>query len=205
MSGVFSLSSTEILPQHPSDSACRIVNGVDVSYSFDQMKTDDIADWDGVRNYQARNIMRDQMAVGDQVLYYHSNTKVPGIVGLVEVHRAGYPDECAWDPNDPHFDPKTDKSNPRWFKVDVKFVRPLQRLLSLAELKATPELADMALVRSGRLSVQPVKCAEWDVIMRMEQEEPAAPAPPKKGAKRGRAAAGPTAPAKPAPSKRKAR
>jgi len=166
-------------------------------YSYAELVEDKRTDWDGVRNYQARNIMRDQMAVGDQVLYYHSNTKVPGIVGIVEVHRAGYPDECAWDPEDPHFDPKTDKSNPRWYKVDVKYVRPLRRLLSLAELKARPELADMALVRSGRLSVQPVKAAEWKIIMGMEQEAAPEPPPAKaKGVKRARGGAGPAAPAK---------
>ncbi len=152
------------------------------------MKADGIADWDGVRNYQARNFMRDQMRVGDQVLYYHSNTKVPGIVGVVRVHRAGYPDECAWDPEDPHFDPKTDKQNPRWFKVDVEYVRPLRRILSLAELKARPELSDMALVRSGRLSVQPVRENEWDTIMTMEQEEEPADLPKGKGVKRPRSA-----------------
>jgi len=185
----------------------RLVNGVDVSYSFAQMKEDGIADWDGVRNYQARNIMRDQMSVGDKVLYYHSNTKVPGIVGIVQVHRAGYPDECAWDPKDPHFDPKTDKLNPKWFKVDLEYVRPLQRLLSLAELKSNPKLANMALVKSGRLSVQPVKPSEWETIMQLEQLRAPSVLPSKKGSKRPRGSAAPPAAAAavsdPAASKRK--
>lgn len=151
-----------------------MVRGVDVSYSLDALEADGVADWDGVRNYQARNIMRDDMAVGDLALYYHSNCKEPGVVGVVEVVRAGYPDECAWDPEDPHYDPKTDPAAPRWFKVDVKFLRRTARLVGLRELKAHPALADMALVRSGRLSVQPVRPAEWRTVMELEGQ----PAPP---------------------------
>jgi predicted RNA-binding protein with PUA-like domain len=180
----------------------RIVSGVDVSYSIEQMQKDGVADWDGVRNYQARNIMRDQMKLGDQVLYYHSNTKTPGVVGIVKVHREGYPDECAWDSSDPHFDPKTDKGNPRWFKVDLQFVRATRRLISLAELKAHPDLQHMALVKSGRLSVQPVLPVEWDIVMQLERgdapEQPERKAAPRSGKpakgkaafKRGRSASG---------------
>ena len=162
---------------------------MDVSYSIDAMEADGVADWDGVRNYQARNIMRDQMRVGDRVLYYHSNCKAPGVVGVVEVAREGYPDECAWDPADPHYDPKTDKDAPRWFKVDVRFIRRTKRLIGLAELKAHPHLSNMALVKSGRLSVQPVRPDEWDIVMQLENE-PAPAQAPKKGTKRARAGAG---------------
>ena len=125
--------------------------------------------WDGVRNYQARNMMRDQMRRGDQVFFYHSNTKVPGIVGIAEVVREGYPDHTAFDPDDPHHDPKSDPDNPRWFMVDVRFVRRLDRTISLVELKADPALTDMPLVRRGnRLSVMPVTEAQWNHILTLE-------------------------------------
>ena len=125
--------------------------------------------WDGVRNYQARNMMRDQMRRGDQVFFYHSNTKVPGIVGIAEVVREGYPDHTAFDPDDPHHDPKSDPDNPRWFMVDVRFVRRLDRTISLVELKADPALTDMPLVRRGnRLSVMPVTAAQWNHILALE-------------------------------------
>lgn len=125
--------------------------------------------WDGVRNYQARNMMRDTMKIGDQVFFYHSNCKVPGIVGIMEVVKEGYPDFTAFDPNDKHFDPKSDPDNPRWFMVDVKFIRKLSRTISLQELKDKPELADLALVRRGnRLSIMLVSAQQWDFILSLE-------------------------------------
>jgi predicted RNA-binding protein with PUA-like domain len=127
--------------------------------------------WDGVRNYQARNMMRDQMKVGDQVLFYHSNCAEPGIVGIAKVVRDGYPDFTAFDPEDPHYDPKSDPDNPRWYMVDVKFVRKLKRTITLQELKvhADSALADMPLVRRGnRLSVMPVSEAQWHFILSLE-------------------------------------
>ncbi len=125
--------------------------------------------WDGVRNYQARNMMRDQMSVGDQVFFYHSNCAVPGIVGIAEVVREGYPDPTAFDPEDSHYDPKSDPDNPRWYHVDVGFVRRLRRTIPLTELKARPELADMPLVRKGnRLSVMPVTPEQWAFILSLE-------------------------------------
>lgn len=125
--------------------------------------------WDGVRNYQARNFMRDRMAVGDQGFFYHSNTKVPGIVGLVEVVREGYPDHTAFDPEDPHYDPGSDPENPRWFMVDVRFLRRLRRTITLDELKQHPELDGLALVRKGnRLSVMPVEPEHWQFILGLE-------------------------------------
>lgn len=127
--------------------------------------------WDGVRNYQARNMMRDQMQVGDQAFFYHSNTRPPGIVGIVEISRAGYPDHTAFDPEDPHYDPKSDPDKPRWFMVDVTLKRRLQRKITLDELKARPELAQMRLVQKGnRLSVMPVEADEWKAILAMETE-----------------------------------
>lgn len=125
--------------------------------------------WDGVRNYQARNMMRDQMQVGDGVFFYHSNCKEPGIVGLAEVARAGYPDHTASDPESKYYDPTANAGKPRWYMVDVRFQRKLARVITLEELKARPELADMALVRRGnRLSVMPVTAAQWHYILSLE-------------------------------------
>jgi len=125
--------------------------------------------WDGVRNYQARNFMRDRMQVGDRGFFYHSNTKEPGIVGIVEIVREGYPDHTAFDPDDPHHDPKSDPDNPRWYMVDVKLVRKLARTITLTELKQHPELSDLPLVRKGnRLSVMPVEDHHRDFILSLE-------------------------------------
>ena len=125
--------------------------------------------WDGVRNYQARNMMRDEMRQGDQIFFYHSNCAEPGIVGIAKVVTEGYPDPTAFDPKDKHYDPKSDADNPRWFLVDVKFVRKLKRTISLQELKTHNELSELALVRKGnRLSVMPVNDAHWDFILTLE-------------------------------------
>jgi predicted RNA-binding protein with PUA-like domain len=132
-------------------------------------KSNQTEHWDGVRNYQARNMMRDAMKIGDQVFFYHSNCDEPGIVGIMEVVKEGYPDFTAFDPDDSHFDPKSDPANPRWMMVDVKFVKTLSRTISLKELKARPELVDMAVVRPGnRLSIMPVSAIEWSFILGLE-------------------------------------
>ncbi len=125
--------------------------------------------WDGVRNYQARNMMRDEMQLGDQIFFYHSNCDLPGIVGIAEVASAAYPDDTAFDPDDKHFDPKSDPENPRWYLIDVRYIRKLKRVISLQELKACAELSDMRLVKRGnRLSVMPVTQQEWDFILALE-------------------------------------
>ena len=125
--------------------------------------------WDGVRNYQARNMMRDQMRKGDLAFFYHSNCEVPGIVGMMKIVREGYPGPTAFDPEDKHFDPKSDPDNPRWFLVDVKYRRKFKRTIALFELKSAPALENMALVRRGnRLSVMPVSATEWEHILTME-------------------------------------
>ncbi|MCU7959995.1 MAG: EVE domain-containing protein [gamma proteobacterium symbiont of Bathyaustriella thionipta] len=125
--------------------------------------------WDGVRNYQARNMMRDQMKTGDQVFFYHSNCKDIGIVGIAEVVREGYPDHLAFEPEDPHYDPKSDPDNPRWFMVDIRFIRKTKRTIGLQELKQDSALADMPLVRKGnRLSVMPVSEQAWKHILSLE-------------------------------------
>jgi len=123
--------------------------------------------WDGVRNYQARNLLRDELKPGDVCLIYHSNAKPPGVAGVAEVVKPGYPDHTAFDPNERHYDSKSKRDQPRWFMVDVKFRAKLDRLVPLDEIKATSALQDMVLVNNSRLSVQPVKKREYDRIMKM--------------------------------------
>jgi predicted RNA-binding protein with PUA-like domain len=127
--------------------------------------------WDGVRNYQARNMMRDEMRVGDPVLFYHSNCDQPGIVGIAEVAREAYPDHTAFDPDAKYYDPKSDPQNPRWFMVDLRYVRHLRRNITLAELKtyADTALEGLPLVRRGnRLSIMPVTPSQWEFILGLE-------------------------------------
>ena len=123
--------------------------------------------WEGVRNYQARNFLRDGMRRGDQAFFYHSSTANPAIVGVVEVVREGYPDESAFDPASPYYDPARPRDRPRWYRVDVRLVRCLRRPITLAELKRHREaLADFALLRRGnRLSVLLVTAAQWAFVL----------------------------------------
>ena len=141
------------------------------AFSIDDLKNkpDETEHWDGVRNYQARNMMRDEMKVGDQVFFYHSNCKEPGIVGIAKVVKTAYPDFTAWDPESKYYDPKSSPDNPRWFMVDIKFVRKLARTITLNELKNHPDLGDMPLVRRGnRLSIMPVTAQQWNTVLAME-------------------------------------
>lgn len=125
--------------------------------------------WDGVRNYQARNFMRDGMRKGDLAFLYHSSCPEPGIAGIVKITRAAYPDHTAWDPGNEHFDPKSSPANPIWYMVDVKLEREFKHLLPLSIIKANPALKDMLLVQRGsRLSVMPVTTKEWNTILKME-------------------------------------
>ena len=141
-------------------------------YGIDDLKAAGVDHWDGVRNYQARNMMRDQMKPGDLAFFYHSNCKEPAIVGIMEIVREGYPDPTAFDPEARYYDPKSDPDNPRWYMVDVKYVRHLDRPIPLAELKQYEELADLPLVRRGnRLSIMPVTKAQWDFILGLEGKE----------------------------------
>ena len=140
-------------------------------FSIDALQSmpDQTEHWDGVRNYQARNMMRDQMKTGDLVFFYHSNCQTPGIVGIMEVVREGYPDFTAFDKHDKHYDPKSDPDNPRWYMVDVRFVSRLKRTITLTELKGYPELEAMPLLRRGnRLSIMPVTRQQWDFILSLE-------------------------------------
>lgn len=127
--------------------------------------------WDGVRNYQARNMMRDQMRKGDRIFFYHSNCDEPGIVGIAEVAREGYVDHSAFDPHSRYHDPKSDPANPRWFMVDIRYVRKLSRTLPLQELKEhlTGNLKGFQLLQRGnRLSVMPVEQQQWEFILSLE-------------------------------------
>jgi len=125
--------------------------------------------WDGVRNYQARNMLRDQMKRGDQAFLYHSSCDVPGIVGIVEVVKAGYPDPTAFERGHHHFDPDSDPASPRWFMVDVKLVRRFANLITLTTLREhAADLDGMLLLRNGnRLSVTPVSAAHWEYILKL--------------------------------------
>nr|VFK60003.1 MAG: Predicted RNA-binding protein, contains PUA-like domain [Candidatus Kentron sp. TUN]VFK65075.1 MAG: Predicted RNA-binding protein, contains PUA-like domain [Candidatus Kentron sp. TUN]VFK68370.1 MAG: Predicted RNA-binding protein, contains PUA-like domain [Candidatus Kentron sp. TUN] len=127
--------------------------------------------WDGVRNYQARNMLRDRMQPKDLAFFYHSNCSEPGIVGIMRIVRGGYPDTCALDPEDQHFDPKSNPQNPRWYRVDVELVRIFPHTLPLRDLKQYPELVGMPLVQRGnRLSIMPVSEAEWEFILSLVEE-----------------------------------
>lgn len=142
------------------------------SYSIDDLAADGTTHWDGVRNYQARNLLRDEVGVGDQVLFYHSRLRPPGVVGLAEVVEAAYPDHTAWDPDSGYFDPKSTPEAPRWFMVDIAFRRKFDRLISIDELKEHPQLAGMVLLHRSRLSVQPVTPAEFRFILELAGETP---------------------------------
>ena len=141
-------------------------------YSFEDLQKDGKTHWDGVRNHRARNFLRDEIKVGDRVLYYHSNMKPSAVVGLATVVRDGYPDFTAWDPDSPHPDPRSPESNPRWYMVDITADEPLPKPVTLHEAKANPKLANMMLVRNPRLSVQPVLKEEWDEVLRMAGMKP---------------------------------
>jgi predicted RNA-binding protein with PUA-like domain len=127
--------------------------------------------WDGVRNYQARNFLRDQMKKGDRVLIYHSSTETPAVVGIAEVARGGYPDPTQFDAKHDHYDAESDPADPRWFQVDVKAVRKLPRAVALDEIRREKSLAKMPLLQRGqRLSVQPVAADEYERILKMGEK-----------------------------------
>jgi len=135
-------------------------------YSIDDLERDGREMWDSIRNYQARNMMRDDMRIGDLVFFYYSNCKEPGIVGISRVCSEPYPDPTQFDESSRYFDPKSSKENPRWILVDVEFVEKFDRLISLQEIKSHSELDDMILTRRGnRLSIMPVDKKHWDFIL----------------------------------------
>ena len=146
---------------------CWLVKSEPESYSIDDLARDGRTPWTGVRNFQARNLMRDQMRVGDEVLFYHSSADPTGVAGLARVASEAYPDPTQFDKKSDYFDEKSTQDEPRWFVVDIEFVRRLPRIVTLAEIRDTPALADMPLVNRSRLSVQPVEPAAFDRIVSM--------------------------------------
>ena len=136
-------------------------------YSWDNLNDDGSTHWDGVRNYQARNIMRDQMAIGDLVLFYHSNCNPPHVAGVAKVSKEGYPDFTAQDPNSKYFDEKATPENPRWIMVDIEAIKGMPPV-GLPELRANPSLEGMPLLQRGqRLSVQPVSAEHFAIVCKM--------------------------------------
>jgi predicted RNA-binding protein with PUA-like domain len=143
---------------------CWLMKSEPDTFSIDELAKRKVAGWDGVRNYQARNFMKD-MAVGDKVLFYHSSVVPPGVAGLAEVAKTAYPDPTQFDPKNDHYEPKSSPEKPMWFQVDVRFVRKLPRLLTLDELRGVPALSGMPLFQRSRLSVQPVTAAQYETIV----------------------------------------
>ncbi|KAI1307288.1 Thymocyte nuclear protein 1 [Mortierella claussenii] len=145
------------------------------TFSIDDLikSKDSTSHWDGVRNHEAKNLMKNSMQTGDRVLFYHSNTKEPGVVALAKIVKEAYPDHTAFDPKAEYYDPKSSKDDPKWFMVDVKFDRKLKRSITLKELQRykDKELSNMKLLNRGRLSVQPVSDTEMKFIMDLEQQE----------------------------------
>lgn len=128
--------------------------------------------WDGVRNYQARNFLRDDMKLGDKVLFYHSNADIIGVAGVAEICHEGYPDFTAFDVKNVHYDPSSNKENPRWYMVDVKFVECFERVVSLETLKTMPGLENMVVIRKGsRLSIQPVTEEEFEIVCKIGRKK----------------------------------
>ena len=137
-------------------------------YPWSQLVQDGSTHWDGVRNHQARNMMRDDMAVGDLVLFYHSNTRPPHIAGIARVCRDGYPDHTSWDEESRYFDVGSQPDEPRWYMVDIEPLQPFTRIVDLAEMRSNPALEGMPLLRRGqRLSVQPVSAEHFEEVCRM--------------------------------------
>lgn len=141
-----------------------------LEYSFDDLVSDGISEWDGVRNFQARNMLRDAIKEGDGVLFYHSNSKPLAIIGTARVVRSGYPDFTGWDSNSKHYDPKSSPVNPIWYMVDIEAERRFIQPIAREALMMIPGLSGMVLLRRGtRLSIQPVTSEEWNIILKLDQ------------------------------------
>ena len=137
-------------------------------YGIDQLERDGSTFWDGVRNYQARNLLRDEILLDDGVLFYHSNAKPMAVAGIAKVTKEGYPDHTQFDPKDKHYDEGSDPADPRWYMVDIGFVQKFAAPVTRDELKAQPSLEEMMLLQRGsRLSVQPVSKAEWKAVLKL--------------------------------------
>jgi len=142
------------------------------AYSIDDLERDGVASWEGVRNFQARNTLRDDMKVGDGVLFYASNAEPSGVTGVAEVAREGYPDSFAFKKGHKYFDPKSDPENPTWYMVDIRFVEKFPGIIPLAELKEAKGLEKMVVVQKGsRLSVQPVTKKEHEIVLKLGRQK----------------------------------
>ena len=159
-------------PRAPGERRYWLVKSEPEVFSFDDLlrTINKTTHWNGIRNFAARNFLRDGMKIGDRVFYYHSMSEAPGIVGICEVVREGYPDDTAFDSASEGYDPKSVREKPTWFMVDLRAVAQLTHPVTLAQIKQRKELAGMALLRIGRLSVSPVTADEWTVITRMADE-----------------------------------
>ncbi len=137
-------------------------------FSIDDLKKSPkrTTEWEGVRNYQARNLLRDEIQVGDEVLFYHSRVEPMAVVGTATVVRAGYPDDTQFDPRSKYYDPKATRENPRWYRIDIRFETQFERPVTLEEMKRIPALKNMVLLNRSRLSVQPVRPSEWKAILK---------------------------------------
>jgi predicted RNA-binding protein with PUA-like domain len=142
------------------------------SYSIADLERDGTTGWEGVRNYQARNFMRDIMQPGDGVLFYHSSAEPPGVAGLARIARAGYPDPTALDPRSPYFDPKATDQEPRWYQVDIAFEQRFPEIIPIATLREAPGLEAMLVINRSRLSVQPVTPEEWEIVLELANQLP---------------------------------
>jgi predicted RNA-binding protein with PUA-like domain len=156
-------------PRAPGEKRYWLVKSEPTTFSFDDLlrRPNKTTHWDGVRNFVARNFMRDGMKVGDRVFFYHSSIDPQVIVGICEVAREAYPDPSAFDPKSPAYDAKSDPAHPTWYMVDLRAVAQFTHPVTLSAIKARKELKDMALLRIGRLSVTPVTPAEWETICAM--------------------------------------
>ena len=156
-------------PRAPGEKRYWLVKSEPSTFSFDDLLRihNKTTHWNGIRNFVARNFMRDGMRVGDRVFFYHSSTEPPGVVGICEVVREAYPDDSAFDPSSDGYDPKSTREKPVWYMVDLRAVAQLTHPVTLDAIKQRKELANMALLRIGRLSVTPVTAAEWETICSM--------------------------------------
>jgi predicted RNA-binding protein with PUA-like domain len=156
-------------PRAPGEKRYWLVKSEPSTFSFDDLLRihNKTTHWNGIRNFVARNFMRDGMRVGDRVFFYHSSTEPPGVVGICEVVREAYPDDSAFDPSSDGYDPKSTREKPVWYMVDLRAVAQLTHPVTLDAIKQRKELANMALLRIGRLSVTPVTVAEWETICSM--------------------------------------
>ena len=140
-------------------------------YGIDDLKKDKTEHWDGIRNYQVRNMIRDDMSIGDMAFFYHSNCEIPGIYGLMTINSKAYPDHTAFDKKAKYYDVKSDKNKPAWLMVDVKYKRKLQKIITLKELKSKKELSEMRVVQKGnRLSITEVSKKDWEYILSLEKK-----------------------------------